>query len=337
MSKIFDRMMELRLQQPRVALMQVNCENSDFVNYSGNCKNSYLLIGSEHDQDCYYGYFLYNSTDCVDCDYCFYCELCYDCVDCHECYNCIGCQDCKNSRDLQYCFDMVACNDCFGSVGLRRSQYMIFNKQYDKETYFERLKEVQKMSKEEILEAVEVLKLKQPRLMIRGDQNEESFGDYMFNCKNSYCCFDVKRLQDCMYMNNCEQITDSMDCSNNYYKSELNYEVLAAMNITNCHFCYGVFDSYELEYSENIYSSHHLFGCFSLKGASYQIFNEQYSEEEWHVKVAEIKAQMRAEGTYGQHLPTTYPELVSGDDPVYAYERQKIAYESQKFGVASAL
>lgn len=94
---VFQQMLAFRLEQPRLSLLQVNCENSDFVNYSGNCKNSYLLIGSEYDQDCYYGYFLYNSSDSMDCDYCFYCELCYDCVDCHECYNCIGCQDCKSS------------------------------------------------------------------------------------------------------------------------------------------------------------------------------------------------------------------------------------------------
>lgn len=206
---------------------------------------------------------------------------------------------------------MVGCNDCFGSVGLRRKQYNIFNRQYDRETYFERLEEVKKTSLEEIMKAVEDLKNKSPRLMLHGDQNENSFGDYLYGSKNSYYCFDAKRLEDCAYINNSEQITDSMDCSNNYYRSELNYEVIAAMNITNCNYCYGVFDSYDLEYCENIYSSHHLFGCFSLKGASYQIFNEQYSEEDWHKKVAELKAQMAQEGDYGKILPSTYPEWAS--------------------------
>lgn len=306
---VLDTFQALRAQQPLLALMQVNCENSPYVNYSGNTKNCHMLIGSEYDQDCYYGYFLYNSQDSVDCDYCFYCELCYDCVDCHRCYNCKSCQDCKDSRDLEHCFDVQGSNDCFGSVGLRRQEYHIFNQKYDRDTYLEKVKEARKLPLEEIMRRVEALKQQFPRLLLRGDQNERSFGDYMYNCQNSYYCFDVKKLQDCSYMNNCEEITDSMDCSNNYYNSQLNYEVMAAMNNTNCNFCYGVFDCYDMEYSENIYSSHHMFGCFTMKGASYCIFNVQYSPEEWTKKVAEIKAQMRAEGTYGKHLPTTYPEL----------------------------
>ncbi len=306
---ILQQMIEARDKQPRVGLLYVNCENSEFVNYSGNTKNCYLLIGSEYDEDCYYGYFLYNSEDCTDCDYCFYCRLCYDCVDCHECYQCHGCQDCKSSRDLQFCFDMVGSNDCFGCVGLRRAEYCIFNQKFTKEEYEKRLPELKKMPRSEIEARLEELKAKTPRLFWRGDQNDKVFGDYIYNCKNSYYCYDVKKLQDCAYMNNCEEITDSMECSNNYYKSELNYEVMAAMNITNCHYCYGVFDSYDLEYCENVYNSHHCFGCFTLNRAEYCIFNKQYSKEEYHQKVAEIKAEMRASGEYGQHLPTTYPEL----------------------------
>lgn len=289
--------------------MQVNCENSPYVNYTGNSKNCHMIIGSEHDQDCYYGYFLYNSQDCVDCDYCFHCELCHDCLDCHRCYNCRSCQDCKDSRDLEYCFDLIGCNDCFGCVGLRRKAFHIFNEPYSPEEYRTKLKELRAFPREVIEARAETLKQQYPRLLLRGENNEQSFGDYLYSCKNAYHCFDSKNLQDCAYVNNCEQITDSMDCSNNYYNSQLNYEVMAGMNNTNCNFCYGIFDSYDLEYCENIYSSHHMFGCFSLKGRSYCIFNEQYTPEEWAHKVEELKARMRAEGTYGKHLSTAYPEL----------------------------
>jgi len=204
---------------------------------------------------------------------------------------------------------MVGCNDCFGCVGLRRKEYHIFNEKFTKKEYESKLAELKQISREEIDQQVKELKKKMPRLMLRGDQNEKSFGDYIYNCKNCYYCFDVKKLQDCSYLNNCEEITDSLDCSNNYYKSELNYEIMSAMNITNCNYCYGVFDSYDLEYCENVYNSHHMFGCFTMNRAEYCIFNKQYSKEDWHRKVAEIKAEMRASGEYGKHLPTTYPEL----------------------------
>ncbi len=305
---VLAQMEQLRLKHPRVALLYVNCQNSEFVNYSGNCKNCYLLIGSEYDQDCYYGYFLYNSEDCVDCDYCFYCRICYDCVDCHECYECQSCQDCWTSRNLKHCYDLRGSNDCFGCVGLRKAEYHIFNKKYKKEEYEEKLKEVEKLSHEEIEQRVEALKRETPRLMLRGDQNENAFGDYLYQSKDCYHCFDTTKLRDCCYLNNCEEINDSLDCSNNYYKSELNYEVMSAMNITNCDFCYAVFDSYDLEYCENVYNSHHCFGCFSLNHAEYCIFNTPYSPEEYEAKVTELKAQMKRDGEYGKHLPSTYPE-----------------------------
>lgn len=307
---VFQQLLELRKIQPRLSLIQVNCENSDYVNYSGNTKNCYMLIGSEYDQDCYYGYFLYDSRNCLDCDYCFNCELCYDCVDCHDCYHCFGSQDCKNSRDLKYCYDMVGCNDCFGCVGLRRKEFHIFNEKYSSSTYEKKIKEIEKMSQEEIDSKVEELKRKTPRIFLHGQNNERSFGDYLYQTKNSYYCFDVKKLEDCGYLNNSEDVKDSYDCSNTYYNSELNYQVMSAMNITHCRFSYGVFDSYDLEYCESVYGSHHMWGCFGMKGKSFYIFNEPYSEAEWHTKVATLREQMIQEGDYGKMLPTTYPELI---------------------------
>lgn len=307
---VFQQLLDLRKTQPRLALLQVNCENSDYVNYSGNTKNCYMLIGSEYDQDCYYGYFLYDSRDCVDCDYCFNAELCYDCVDCHDCYNCIGSQDCRSSRDLEYCHDMMGCRDCFGCAGLRHKEFYVFNEPCDRETYRKRVEELRLLPKEEIGARVEALKRTVPRLFWHGQNNERSFGDYLYQVKNSYYCFDVKKLEDCGYLNNSEDVKDSYDCSNTYYNSELNYQVMSAMNITNCHFCYGVFDSYDLEYSENVYGSHHMWGCFGLKGKSFHIFNEPYSEAKWHEKVSALRGQMIHEGDYGRLLPTTYPELI---------------------------
>src|SRR3989338_7058240 len=303
---ILQQLLNLRKTQPRLSLIQVNCENSDYVNYSGNTKNSYMLIGSEYDQDCYYGYFLYDSRDCTDCDYCFNCELCYDCVDCHDCYSCMRCQDCKSSRDLSYCYDMVGCSDCFGCVGLRRKSFYIFNEPYSPEAYKKKIASLASLPSIEIQERLEALKRRVPRLFLHGENNEHSFGDYLYQTKNSYHCFDVRKLEDCGYLNNSEEVRDSYDCSNVYYNSELNYQVMSAMNITNCQFCYGVFDSYDLEYCENVYGSHHLWGCFGLKGKSFYIFNESYSEADWHKKVTELRAQMSRENDYGKMMETTY-------------------------------
>jgi hypothetical protein len=302
------KMEELRLKMPQIGLLAVNCENSPYVSYSGNLKNCYLLCGSEYDENCYYGFWLYDSNDCTDCDYCQKCELCYDCVDCIECYSVNHSQDCVNCTDCEYCFDCVGCQNCFGCTGLRRKQYMIGNKQYSKEEYEKKVAEMKdKYSDGDMKQLFEDMKMKVPRLYTRQLNNENSSGDYIYNCKNAHECFDTKELEDCGYSNNCVSLKDCWDMSNSYYNSELNYEVMSEMNLVNCNFCVTCFDSHNLDHCEHVYNSHDCFGCFSMKNASYCIFNEQYSKEEYEKKVSEIVKEMKESGEYYQYPCSTYP------------------------------
>ncbi|MBI2634176.1 hypothetical protein HYW82_00715 [Candidatus Peregrinibacteria bacterium] len=302
------KMEEVRLAAPKMALVAVNCENSPYVSYCGNLKNCHLLCGSEFDQDCYYGFWLYDSEDCTDCDYCQKCRLCYDCVDCIDCYNVNHSQDCVNCTDCDYCFDCAGCKNCFGCTGLRRKQYMIGNKQYSKEEYFEKVKQLKNtLSTEEMKEMLEDVKKKVPHLYVHQLNNENFTGDYVYNSRNALRCFDVKELEDCMYCNNAVSLKDCMDMSNSYYNSELNYEVMAEMNLTNCNFCVTCFDNHDLDHCELVYNSHDCFGCFSLNHAEYRIFNEQYAKDEYSKKVAQIKEEMLKSGEYMQFLPSTYP------------------------------
>lgn len=302
------KMQEVRLKEPRIGLVAINCENSPYVSYSGNLKNCHLLCGSEHDEDCYYGFWLYDSKDSVDCDYCQKCELCFDCTDCIECYDAKHSQDCVNCKDSEYCFDCVGCSDCFGCTGLRRKQYYIGNKQYSKDEYEKMVKEMKtKFTPEQLQKMLEEVSRKSPRLFVHVLNNENCTGDYVYNSKNSHECFDVKKLEDCGYVNNSVSLKDSWDMSNTYYNSELNYEIMSAMNIVNCNFCVTCFDSNDLDHCEHLYNSHDCFGCFSMKHAEYCIFNEQYSKEDYFKKVEEIKEEMLKSGEYMQFPGSTYP------------------------------
>lgn len=299
------QMIELRLKEPRQGLVAVRNENSPYVSYSGNMKNCYLVSGSEYDEDCYYSFFLYNSKDTCDCAYTFDCTLCYDCLDCHGCYNTNYSQDCKNCTDCEYLFDCTGCNKCFCCVDLKRQENMIFNKKVEN---FE--EEVAKLKKqfahEQLIEKLEQAKLKTPKRDVHQLDNLNCVGDYIYNSKNAYECFDVKKMEDCMYCQTAEQNRDCLESTNCYYKMELNYEIMAAMELYNCSFCVGCFYSRDLEYCENVHNSKHCFGCFSMNHAEYCIFNQKYTPEEYEKKVAEIKAAMKTAGEYGRHLPSTY-------------------------------
>jgi hypothetical protein len=48
----------------------------------------------------------------------------------------------KESKDCEYVMTCKNCSDCFGCVGLNNASYMIFNKKYSSEAYWEKLDEV---------------------------------------------------------------------------------------------------------------------------------------------------------------------------------------------------
>lgn len=305
-------MEEVRLKQPRQGLVAVRNENSPYVSYSGNMKNCYMVSGSEFDEDCYYGFFLYNSKDSVDNAYCADCTLCYDCVDCRGCYNTNYSQDAVNCTDCEYLYDCVGCSKSLGCVGLRHKNEMIFNQKISdffgqEMSYMDAVKEIKRrMSDEQIRAKVLELQYKTPRLYVHQMTNENCTGDYVYNSKNTFHCFDVRDMEDCMYCNNSEQNKDCLDSSNCYYKMELNYEIMAAMELYNCNFCVTCFYSRDLDYCENVHNSKNCFGCFSINHGEYMIFNEKYEPEEWKKKVKEIKSEMIRTGEWGQFLPSTY-------------------------------
>lgn len=241
-----------------------------------------------------YGNWVYYSRDCVDCDFVFKCELCHQCVDDENCYNC---------DDCMHCYDCKACQNCFGCAGLRNKQFHIFNKQFSKEEYFAKVKRLKNDAQS--LERFENLKTTMPRLFAHLSDNENSVGDYLYHCKNSYACFDGRKLEDCAYMASSIECKDCNDMTNNYFGCELSYEVMSSIELYNCNFCNFCYNCRDLEYCEYCYNSKNCFGSFFLQRKEFYIFNEPYSKEDYFKKLAEIKDLMRADGSYGKHLPST--------------------------------
>ncbi len=51
---------------------------------------------------------------------------------------------CPTCVNVSYSYNCVNCQDCFGCVGIKNGKYMIFNKQYSKEDYFEMVEKIKK-------------------------------------------------------------------------------------------------------------------------------------------------------------------------------------------------
>lgn len=303
---------QLRLSQPRISLVNLNHQNSEYCGYSAFNKNSYLLFGSEHNEECLYGIWVYFCQDSSDCDFIHKCELCYESIDLDQCYNCDFCQDCVNSRDCEHCYDCHGCENCFGCVGLRKKKFHILNRSYSPEKYQQKIAELKKSPNSppiDFLKEFEKLKTSTPRLYVHQLQNENCAGDYLYNSKNSFRCFDCKELEDCAYTNNCIKINDCIDCSNIYFDCELCYEIMSGINLHNCNFCSFVYDCSDLLYCDSCYNCKNCFGCVTLKNHEYHILNKPYSPTKYKKKTAEIISSMKKDGSWGKNLATTFPEV----------------------------
>ena len=94
------------------------------------------------------------STFCNDgknlarCNYCASCADCTDCGNCDRCTGCFGCTHCTLSERLTASAYVVrsiglsGCTYCFGCVGLKKKDFHILNEPYDRQTYFEMVKQL---------------------------------------------------------------------------------------------------------------------------------------------------------------------------------------------------
>src|SRR3989338_7044218 len=290
----FAQYAELQHVVPQLNLSVWNSENSDYCNYSGNVKDSYLIFGAVYSEDCYYGS-PYYSKNCVDTLVVRECEWCYECIDCRKLYECFFCQDCHSSNNLVYCFDLQGCSDCIGSAGLRNKKFHIFNQPYSEEEFRKMKAELDLCDPtvhERLRSELQKLSLVIPHRYMQSNQVEDVSGNYVYQSQRVHDSFYADRSQDCRY---CAQVVDLKDCHDNNYteENELCCEYLGAYQNSRLlfsKFCNQVSDAC---YSDACHSSHHLFGCIGIRHGEYCILNKQYTKEEYEALVPKIIEHMK--------------------------------------------
>ena len=82
----------------------------------------------------------------------------------------------------------------------------------------------------------------------------------------------------------------SKECVDTYWvsKSEYNYETIDCISCTRLLFSRYCQNSYNSAFLFNCRNCHDCFGCVNLTNKSYQIFNIQYSKEEYSKKIKEF-------------------------------------------------
>ncbi|MBI2634119.1 hypothetical protein HYW82_00415 [Candidatus Peregrinibacteria bacterium] len=130
---------------PKLAMQNDNSTGSENCEYTYDFaygKNTYLVIGSWHAQDCMYGFQINFVKDCIDNYILNDSQLMYQSILCEHSYSCQECMYCHECSDCTFGFDLKDCQDCILSAGLRHKRYHIFNKPYSKEDFIQKKKEL---------------------------------------------------------------------------------------------------------------------------------------------------------------------------------------------------
>jgi hypothetical protein len=297
----FTQFFELVKKVPLKALNQVGGTNSPYTFNITDPKNCYLVFNASYVEDCMYGHGMGYCKSCLDNSHTTKCENCYEGFWLTQCSQSIFSSHCENSFNLIFCKNCVGCQDCFGCVNLRNKSYCIFNEQYTREEYLEKIKSF-KLGSYENLQKIKIQAyefwLKFPNKFIEGFQNTNVSGNYINHSRNvinSFLVRDSENMHYCQYAQELPGCKDCWDYSVWGDNTQLAYEChacgLGAQNIKFCLLCQE--NAHDIEYSIFCLGGiENLFGCVGLRKKSYCILNKQYTKEEYFKMVEKIKKHM---------------------------------------------
>lgn len=319
---IFSQIKKLHNTVPRINIMNIDCENTEYCNMSANSKNCYLVWWNIFNEDCYYGHIVWRSKNCFDCLYLYDCELCYQCVDCIESYKIHFGIDVENCSESSFLINCKWCKSCFWCVGLNNKEYCIYNDQYTKEEYLSKIKELKPKTQKDIdiiWKKLEELKPDQVVKFFHGYNYEDVTWDYIYHSKNIHNSYDIKKSENLKYCTTLESFTNSYDCNYSGKSCDLSYNCMSTYWYHNifCHNCLS--ESQNMIYCDNCYYSNNCFACVWLKNQEYCIFNKQYTKEEYEKLVPQLIDKMISDNQRWEFFPENVSSFAYNESIVSEY------------------
>lgn len=324
----FEQLADLQKLVPRIAMLGKNSVRSDYTNHSSDNKDCFMGSSLVDCQNVMYSYFVFHSQDCMDCMMMYVkSERCYECTDVDGCYQCQYCQLCNQCAQCSYCYDCRGCTDCFLSVNLRNKSNVFLNQQLTPEAYKKKVAEFNLGShatRQALYQQFLELKRKALYKYATIERSTNATGDMIFNSKNVRRGFSLDKAEDIAYATNAEEIKDSMDIYQSGFKIELLYECNAQIRNYNSRFCNCTYDVSHLEYCDLCFNSQNLFGCIGLKKGEYMILNKQYTPEAFQTLKAQIIADMKARGEYGEFFPMSLSPFAANETHIALFMPEQV-------------
>ena len=328
----FEQLGELFKIIPRRTLYQDFAVNSEYTNQAVYIKNCYLCFGGHHYEDSSYCAQNFYLKNCLDVDFSHKNELCFESVHLVNCFKVRFGYYSENCMDSWLIYGCRNCSDCVSCTNLIGKTHCIFNKQYSKEEYKKKVKEMN-LSDRESLEIIrkEFWKnsLNFPRKYANIKNILNSTGDYLEQVRNCRYVFSITEGENINYSFYSSGGTkDNFDIDHVGIGSTESYEFHSGFRNSRILFSSRVYDSHDVSYSDDVYNSENIFACAGLRKKSYCIFNKQYTKEEYDVLTEKIKKHMDEmpyldkKGRvfkYGEFFPFEIIPFAYNDSVVYEY------------------
>ncbi len=290
-------------------------ENSEFNNFVGRLKNSYMCFDAGQGEEILYcnetGW-LKSSVDNTSTSFS---ELCYECVHVQNAYNLLYskyCNNCSDSAFLEFC---NGCKHCIGCINLRNQEYCVFNQKVSKEQYEEVWNDIfqgTNIAVNGFSQRAHEFFQTQPHRALCNTDAHDSTGDVLILCENMKNCFNCFESKDCAFCDDIYPGTQYFyDVTGWGFHSDFSYECIgvgsadheAASN--QCRFsCLCFYGAYDVNYSNYCFQNcQNLFGCSQLRKKQYCILNKQYTKEEYEIMVPKIIEHMIGTGEWGEFFP----------------------------------
>ena len=301
----FNQLKELQERIPRPHQTGENNTNCDWCDDAWESKDCYLSRSFLKCENSSYIYRVIETKDSYDVVYSFNLQNSYDCLACHDSFNLNFSENSKDCMDSFFLFDCRNCQDCFMCYNLRNEQYFIRNKQYSKEEYFNKLKNINFGSYKNVeffkKELEDILK---NQAIHRGNFNlktTNSIGNYLTNCDKCVNVFSWENSQNCRNQVrgiNTKDCIDQLGTWNNEISGN-NSCVTGGYQIKHSSWSDGRYS----EYLDLCFEVEYCFGCIGLRKKKYCILNKQYTKEEYENLKEKIIKDMKKTNEYGEFLP----------------------------------
>ncbi len=309
----FEQFDDLLKAVPWPNLIWMQNINSPYINFAVENKSCYMIFASSRNEDSLYSRWIFDSKDLVDSDEAYKSENSYYLIRCQNVYKCHYCIDCIDCNNCEYCYDLQWCSNCFGCYNLRNKQYCIFNQQYTKEEYFEKLNQLK--SNPNLLEEIYQKAIHKNLRLINV---ENVLWDNVSNARNCQYVFNAENLENCKYVYNAYDMKDSYDIAFQAYNTFLLYEIISTEKSNKSAFNFILINSSNCYYNMLTFNSRHTFGCVGVKNKEYCILNKAYTKHKYEKLVKKIINHMKETGERGEFFdpkisPFGYNETLANE------------------------